>query len=91
VKARADVTISGRVQGVFFRASAREEALRLRLTGEVRNLSDGSVNAVAEGEREDVEAFVAWCGRGPPAARVERAEVAWSEATGEFAGFRITR
>ena len=86
---RAEIVVRGRVQGVFFRASARDEAERLGLCGEVRNLPDGSVEAVAEGPREKIEAFVSWCRRGPPAARVEDVQVRWSKATGAHQRFRV--
>lgn len=63
--------ITGRVQGVWFRESARREADRLGLIGWVRNLVDGRVEAVAEGPLAALEAFVLWCHRGPAAARVD--------------------
>ena len=88
---RAEIEISGRVQGVFYRASAQEEALRLGLSGEVRNLPNGDVAALVEGAKERIEEFIAWCRRGPPAARVENVAVRWSNATGEFRSFRVTR
>jgi len=88
---RADVLISGRVQGVFYRASAQQEAMRLSLVGEIRNLPDGRVEAVVEGPREQIEEFVDWCRRGPPAAEVENVGVRWSNALGEFRTFMIAR
>ena len=66
--------IHGRVQGVFFRASARDEALRLGLEGWVRNLPDGTVEILAAGSRPDVIRFEKWCGQGPAGARVDRVE-----------------
>lgn len=66
-----DIRITGRVQGVFFRASARAEAERLSVRGFVRNERDGSVYAEAEGDRESLDRFVAWCRRGPAHARVD--------------------
>ena len=65
------IRVTGKVQGVFYRASARAEAERLGLKGFVRNESDGSVYAEAEGEAEALELFLAWCRRGPPHARVD--------------------
>ncbi|MBI4618304.1 MAG: acylphosphatase [Planctomycetes bacterium] len=84
---RAHIVVSGRVQGVFYRYSAVEEATRLGLSGWVKNLRDGRVEAVAEGERDAVERFVEWCRRGPPSAHVEKLDVDWEAPTGEFRGF----
>jgi acylphosphatase len=74
----ARFVVSGRVQGVFFRASARDEALRLGLTGHAMNLPDGTVEVVACGEEAALAQFERWLGRGPPLARVSG--VARSEA-----------
>jgi len=79
------------VQGVFYRASAQQEAMRLGLCGEIRNLPDGCVEAIVEGPKERVEEFIAWCHNGPPAARVEHVRVRWSAATGEFRTFMVAR
>jgi acylphosphatase len=67
--------VHGRVQGVGFRWSAVMEARRLRLTGSVANLPDGSVEVVAEGAADALEAFRAWLERGPPGARVTSVDV----------------
>ena len=88
---RAELVISGLVQGVFFRASARAEALRLAVVGEVRNLPGGEVAAIVEGPRAQVEEFIVWCRRGPEAARVDEVQIRWTQARGEFQNFRITR
>ncbi|OLC73222.1 MAG: acylphosphatase [Deltaproteobacteria bacterium 13_1_20CM_2_69_21] len=88
---RADLLISGRVQGVFYRASAQQEAMRLGLMGEIRNLPDGRVEAVVEGPKERIEEFIEWCKRGPPAAEVEHVGVRWSAARGDFRTFMVTR
>jgi acylphosphatase len=80
--------IRGRVQGVSFRWYTREEAERLGVAGWVRNRPDGSVELWAEGAREAVEALLAWCHRGPPAARVSGVETDWGQAT-EAQGFTI--
>ena len=84
--ARAHVIVSGIVQGVFFRASTYEEAVRLGVAGWVRNLPDGSVEAVFEGPRDAVERAVVWVRHGPDRAGVERAEVEWEEPEG-LSGF----
>jgi acylphosphatase len=88
---RATLVISGLVQGVFYRASARDEAVRLGLVGEVRNLPTGEVEAVVEGPRDKVDAFAAWCRRGPPSARVQNVEVNFAEPRGDYRSFRISR
>jgi len=67
--------VTGRVQGVGFREALRAEALHLGVTGWVRNRRDGSVEALIQGEVAQLEAIVAWCRRGPPAARVADVEV----------------
>jgi len=89
LKARAHVLVSGRVQGVFFRSETQDEAIRQGVTGWVRNLPDGRVEAVLEGEKDRVEALIEFCRRGPPGARVTRAEVTWGNYTGEFKSFSI--
>jgi acylphosphatase len=88
-RVRVRLVIAGRVQGVAFRAYAVDEAERLGVHGWVRNLPDGRVEAVAEGRRNAVEAFVAWCRRGPPAARVDDIAVTWEPHRGEFAAFDV--
>jgi acylphosphatase len=85
---RVRIAVTGIVQGVAFRHSTLVEARRLGLDGWVRNLPDGRVEAVAEGPRARLESLVAWCWRGPPAARVSQVAVEWGEAEGE-AGFAI--
>ncbi|MDH3454896.1 MAG: acylphosphatase [Desulfuromonadales bacterium] len=88
---RAELLIRGRVQGVFFRQSTRETANRLGLTGWVKNCPDGSVAAVFEGETTAIDAAIAWCRQGPPAAGVSEVEVDWQDFRGEFSGFDIRR
>jgi len=82
------IRVSGRVHGVFFRASAREEARRLGLCGFVRNEPDGSVYAEAEGERAALDRFVEWCRRGPSHAWVKSVDVKEGTMQG-FAGFVV--
>jgi acylphosphatase len=89
-KVRAHVYISGRVQGVFFRYETKKEAKKRNVKGWVRNLPDGRVEAVFEGEKEDVERLIEFCHRGPPLARVEKVEVFWEEYKGEFEDFKLT-
>ncbi|MFW6118729.1 MAG: acylphosphatase [Planctomycetota bacterium] len=88
-KARARIVISGRVQGVFFRARTRDMARKLDVTGWVRNRPDGKVEAVFEGSKEAVRKLVSWCREGPRMARVENVSVEWEDATEEFGGFSI--
>ncbi|MDB5106762.1 MAG: acylphosphatase [Fibrobacteres bacterium] len=83
-----DIRVSGKVQGVFFRASARAEANRLGLDGFVRNEEDGCVFAEAEGDRAKLDEFLAWCRQGPPHARVEGVEAAPGEVRG-YKGFHV--
>ena len=86
---RASVIVHGVVQGVFFRASARDEAVRLGVNGWGRNLPDGTVEALFEGEKKKVEAIVAWCRKGPPGARVSKVDVSWEPSSGEFRRFDV--
>ncbi len=88
---RVHVLVSGRVQGVNFRWSTQEEAQMSGLTGWVRNTPDGRVEAVFEGEEEDVRRLVEWCHHGPSMARVDRVDVQWEVYTGEFDDFRMER
>lgn len=88
-KGRARVRIKGLVQGVFFRASTQDVARRLGLTGWVRNLSDGSVEALFEGEKVKVEEAIRWCYKGPRGASVIDVDVEWFEYKGEFSDFNI--
>ena len=80
---RAHVRIYGKVQGVWFRAHTKDIADKLGIKGWVRNVPDGSVEAVFEGDDESVEKIIEWCHRGPPLARVERVEVEYEEPRGE--------
>ena len=86
---RAEVRITGRVQGVWFRQSTKQMADKYGVNGWVRNLPDGSVTAVIEGEQRNVQALVDWCNYGPELARVEDLQVEWKSATGEFSSFRV--
>lgn len=87
---RAHVYVSGRVQGVGFRASTRREAARVGVDGWVRNLQDGRVEAVFEGDAEAVESMVSFCESGPETARVDDLEVTYGDPEG-VDGFEIRR
>ena len=89
MKTTAHVFVSGRVQGVFFRSSVADLAESLDVTGWVRNLHDGRVETLLEGERENVEKVVEFCRRGPPGAYVGDLEVKWEDWRGEFSTFKI--
>jgi acylphosphatase len=89
MKARVHVFVSGRVQGVFFRAETADMADRLGLAGWVRNLPDGRVEALFEGEKEDVEKALDFCRRGPSGARVQNLDLKWEDWKGEFQDFRV--
>ena len=89
-KSRAKLIIKGIVQGVNFRYYTQREARKYGVTGWVRNLDDGSVAAVFEGEEEDVEAMIQWCRHGPPGARVTDLIAQPEEYLGEFQSFSIT-
>ena len=89
IKVRKHVLIKGWVQGVFFRATLQDRAYELGITGWVRNNYDGSVEAVFEGEIENVEKIVKWCQRGPRGAVVKEVLVNDEEYTGSFSEFSI--
>jgi acylphosphatase len=82
-EARARAVIRGRVQGVFFRAETRDRARSLGLSGWVRNVPDGTVEAVFEGDRERIESILGWCRQGPAMAHVDEVQVEWLEPTNE--------
>ncbi|MBC8249815.1 MAG: acylphosphatase [Anaerolineales bacterium] len=86
---RAHVFVSGWVQGVFFRAETRDLARQLGLTGWVRNLCDGRVEAVFEGEDWAIEQLVAWCHRGPRGAHVDDVDVTYEDYAGEYGTFSV--
>ncbi len=88
-KIRAHLIIEGRVQGVFFRAYTQEEAQKRTLTGWVENLYDGRVEAIFEGEENDVQSMIKWCHTGPPHAAVTDVSVGIEEYQGEYAGFSV--
>jgi acylphosphatase len=89
MKARACVNFKGKVQGVFFRSNTQKAAHRFKVNGWVKNHSDGSVEAVFEGEKGDVENLIGWCKNEQPYAHVVGVKVKWEDHTGEFEGFEI--
>jgi acylphosphatase len=86
-KARAHVYVNGLVQGVFFRQTTKKQAEIFGVNGWIRNLPDGRVEAVFEGEKEDVKVLVDYCHHGPSSARVKGIEVSWEDYRGEFSDF----
>jgi acylphosphatase len=90
MRKRAHVFYSGRVQGVGFRYGAREVACGFEVTGFVRNLHDGRVELIAEGDEEEVKAYLNGIRTGQLGGYIRGADVNWSDATGEFNGFDIT-
>ncbi len=91
MRVRATVRFRGRVQGVYFRAHCEEKSQSLGIEGYVRNVPDGTVEAVFEGEKHLVEECIEWNRTSQPAAVVTAADVEWGPATGEFRGFEIRR
>jgi acylphosphatase len=89
--ARLHLFVSGRVQGVSFRAHTADVARGLGLAGWVRNLPDGRVEALAEGPRPALEALADWCRRGPPLARVDALDLRWGEPDGNLGSFAVRR
>jgi len=89
MKERLHIIVHGEVQGVFYRANTREKARALGLSGWVRNLGDGGVEIVAEGEKEKLVEMLEWCRVGPSAARVEEVKADWGKYGTEFVGFNI--
>lgn len=86
---RIQLVIRGRVQGVYYRATAQREARQHGLTGWVKNRPDGSVEMVVEGEEDHVKDFLAWAQQGPTTSRVDTVDTRWRSYTGEFSEFRI--
>ena len=87
---RAKLLIKGLVQGVFFRYSTSVEAKKVGVTGWVRNVPGGDVEALVEGDRGNVQRLIDWCHVGPPASRVDKVTVEWEEYRGEFSDFSIS-
>jgi acylphosphatase len=89
MKTRAHVFVTGRVQGVFFRVETKRAADRYDVNGWICNLPDGRLEAVFEGEKDVVNALVAFCKHGPSGAKVENVDLTWETYTGEFDRFKI--
>jgi len=88
-RARICIIVSGRVQGVFFRRAAAEQARTLGIMGWARNQDDGSVELVGEGKRRDLEMLLAWARKGPPHARVDAVQALWEPYQGELPQFQV--
>ena len=88
-KVMVHIFISGRAQGVFFRDGMRKQAQKLGIFGWVRNLEDGRVEAVLEGEKEKVEKILEWAKKGPMFARVDNIDIQWQEYKNEFQNFEV--
>lgn len=89
MRRRITLRITGRVQGVCYRAYASEKARSLGLTGTVHNRTDGTVELEAEGEETELATLVSWCWQGSPWAQVSAIDTRWSDATGEHTTFRV--
>ena len=86
---RIHIFVTGRVQGVFFRQSTRVIAIKNNVNGWVRNLDDGRVEIIAEGEIQNIDALVDWCKTGPANSRVDEFELSEENPTGEFENFEV--
>ncbi len=89
MKRKLQIEVRGLVQGVFFRRDTQNEALSLGLFGYVKNLEDGRVEIIAEGEEENLKKLIAWLKKGPKFAKVENVETFWSNFEDEFSNFEI--
>ena len=88
-RSRVHLLISGRVQGVFYRAFTRNIAGSFGLSGWVRNLPDGNVEALIEGDKDDIEQAIQRFRSGPPGAHVDDIEITWEDYQGDIQGFQI--
>ena len=91
MEVRARILISGLVQGVFFRREITEQARILGIRGRVKNLPDGRVEAIAEGEKARLDALIEFCHIGPRGASVRSVQVEWLDLSGEKGGFKIVK
>lgn len=81
--------VTGKVQGVWFRDSTCREALKLNIVGWVKNLTDGTVEVIAEGNEDELQKLIDWLHVGSPRSNVENVDVKWSELTGDFTQFEM--
>lgn len=86
---RIEIRVLGMVQGVFFRTTTRDKARKLGLKGTVRNMSDGSVEIIAEGSEERLNRLIGFAKQGPPSAKVYDIQVKWEQAKGDLSYFNI--
>lgn len=86
---QARLLISGKVQGVFYRASCEEVALKYGLNGWVRNLSSGQVEVVVQGEEDKVKKLIEWCKKGPPHASIANIDIKWEEVMKQLQSFEV--
>ena len=86
---RAQVIFTGKVQGVFFRANTERKAIEIGVTGWVRNLEDGTVEAVFEGPKDKIKEIITWCSKRLQHARVDDVNITWNEYQNEFDEFEI--
>lgn len=88
-KVRVHIFVSGRVQGIFFRENTKKKAEKLAISGWVKNLRDGRLEAVFEGDRENIEKMVNWAKKGPIWAKIDDFSLVWEDYVGEFKDFEI--
>tara|TARA_B100000959_G_C14949515_1_gene611311 strand:- start:915 stop:1196 length:282 start_codon:yes stop_codon:yes gene_type:complete len=86
---RVHVYISGKVQGVFFRSYTKDKAQKEGLNGWVKNLTDGRVEIVLEGNKEKCEEMLQWCHKGSPSSKVENVEIYWDKPTNNYKHFNV--
>jgi len=89
MKTSAHLIISGKVQGVWFRASTKQKAEQLGIAGWVKNTDNGRVEALIEGDEKQIQDMIKWCHQGPPLSRVKKVEVKNIDSTNGFNGFEI--
>ena len=89
MKSTVHVVISGRVQGVWFRANTKQKAEQLGVTGWVKNTADGKVEALFEGDKKHIQEMIDWCHQGPPSAQIDHVEITEQSASNGFDGFSI--